>query len=252
MRLLLVSNNYDIVGFGGFVVGRKWGVFRAKDIQSTARGARQVAVALQTGMIINTFCFLLSMKRADFFMLILLLSQICLTAAQSKPAPSSSSSSSSSNSTIPNTTIPKHQLPYSSVSASFARQMHAQTVNPLRETALKMQADGLLPSVGLAKCQSIDELRASLTTKTTTTTEKSQHQSARSTSPVSSSASSSSICASGRMLGCVGVSHFDYFYHDNFHTVTFEGDPIAWQEYAFFLYIHIPPAIGRFILHLIC
>lgn len=34
-----------------------------------------------------------------------------------------------------------------------------------------------------------------------------------------------------RLLDPQGVSHHDYHYHANFHSLTFKGDPTAWQEY---------------------
>jgi hypothetical protein len=37
------------------------------------------------------------------------------------------------------------------------------------------------------------------------------------------------------LLDPQGGSHFDHFYHDNFHTLTFQGDPTAWKEYGFSL-----------------
>jgi hypothetical protein len=34
-----------------------------------------------------------------------------------------------------------------------------------------------------------------------------------------------------RLLDPQGGSHFEYHYHDNFHTTFFEGDPTAWAAY---------------------
>jgi hypothetical protein len=38
--------------------------------------------------------------------------------------------------------------------------------------------------------------------------------------------------ASYRLLDSMGVDHFEYFYHENFYTLYFDGDPTQWKKYT--------------------